>query len=509
MADQTITPLVEEIIRESERIRILVVGKTGVGKTSLIKKAFNVETLQASHDRVGISNIEDEIISEENDRFVIHDSQGYEPGDPTKFQQLQDFIEKRSGAVKLADKIHVIWLCIATPYAGGRVLETGTEQLLKSVPKDIAMVVVFTKYDELVDSEMMEIEDNDPDIDEEALIESSEAKAATSFDVSCVGPLKRFMTRTGCSMPPYTKVSTEKTYESTLSELVRTTEKQIELLMRSTSEAEEPSEEPSNVMDSTPASLMAMAQMVDVDTKVNLVIRVGKQSRFLNSPLLEELLTTFLEYWRGLASSTHFPGLGLRACLTVLHKDIVVPWNINDPQKFLLSEEFESSITQLVGGSVKSGDLSAAGKHMSKSIGLAGSLAGVGGAAAGPLAPIVAPAVFAGVLFAHWAYETYKSTPDTVRCLMSYIIHLFNIMQGIFYHTLPSPGYRVSRERTQTIVEEYQESSVYSNLCEEIDQFINKTKTFQLYGSKDHVLEKLEELSRKYRFMPGSTENNT
>ncbi|KAK7464206.1 hypothetical protein VKT23_006372 [Stygiomarasmius scandens] len=489
MADQPMIPTVNEIIRESERIRILVVGKTGVGKTSLIKKAFNVKTLQASHDRVGISNIEDEIISEENDRFVIHDSQGYEPGDPTKFQQLQDFIEKRSGAVKLADKIHVIWLCIATPYAGGRVLETGTEQLLKSVPKDIAMVVVFTKYDELVDSEMMEIEDNDPDIDEEALIESSGQKAATGFEVSCVGPLKRFMTRAGCSMPPYTKVSTEKTYESTLSELVRTTEKQIALLMQPTREADEPAEEPSNIMDSTPASLMAMAQMVDVETKIDLVIRVGKQ-----------------KYWRGLASSTHFPGLGLRACLTVLHKDIVVPWNINDPQEFLLSEEFESSITQLVGGSVKSRDLSVAGKHMSKSMGLAGSLAGVTGAAAGPVAPIVAPAVFVGVLFAHWAYETYKSTPDTVRCLMSYIIHLFNIMQGIFYHSLPSPGYRISRERAQKIIEEYQESSTYSKLCEEIDQFINKTKTFQLYGNKDRVLEKLEELSRKYRFTPA--ENN-
>ncbi|KAF5344743.1 hypothetical protein D9758_015290 [Tetrapyrgos nigripes] len=60
------------------------------------------------HNRTGISNIEEEIISKENDRFVIHDSQGYEPGDPTKFQELQRFIEQRSGEAKPSDKIHII-----------------------------------------------------------------------------------------------------------------------------------------------------------------------------------------------------------------------------------------------------------------------------------------------------------------------------------------------------------------------------------------------------------------
>ncbi|KAF5328012.1 hypothetical protein D9758_017694 [Tetrapyrgos nigripes] len=444
---QSLTPTVQEITKESERIAVQNPNsrrrqgtvlltfqsficlrspeqtQTGAGKTTLIKKAFNVETLQSSHNRVGISNIEEEIISKENDRFVIHDSQGYEPGDTTKFEELERFIGQRSGDAKPSDKIHIIWLCIATPYAGGRVLETGTESLLKSVPKDIAMVVVFTKYDELVDSKEMEIYDNDPDIDDEALNESSREKAAADFEVFCVEPLKRFTSRTpGSSMPPYAKVSTRKNYEHMLSELVRTTEKQITLSMGPAREAEEPTEEVSGVMESPPA-LLAMAQMVDTDTKIALVIRVGKQ-----------------KYWRGLASSTHFPGLGLRACLSVLHKDIVIPWNINDPEKLLLSDEFESS----------------------KSIGLAGSIAGVSGAVAGPVAPIVAPTVFVGVLFAHWVYETYKSTPDT------------------------------------KIIEEYQKSSLYSTLSNEINQFIRKTKMFQ-YGTKDHVLEKLEELiSLKY-----------
>jgi hypothetical protein len=38
-----------------------------------------------------------------------------------------------------------------------------------------------------------------------------------------------------------------------------------------------------------------------------------------------------LEYWRGLASSTYFPGLKLETCLAAIHVDIIASWNFNDP----------------------------------------------------------------------------------------------------------------------------------------------------------------------------------
>lgn len=94
--------------------------------------------------------------------------------------------------------------------------------------------------------------------------------------------------------------------------------------------------------------------------------------------------------------------------------------------QLLISEEFESCITRLVqdldkfsGASGRKAlyahfDLSSlyilSHGARSKGVALAGTLSGVAGAASGPVAPIVAPTVFAATFFAHWVYETYQTT---------------------------------------------------------------------------------------------------
>ncbi|KAE9389866.1 hypothetical protein BT96DRAFT_1024864 [Gymnopus androsaceus JB14] len=497
MADKPMIPVVEEIIEEADRIRILVVGKSGVGKTSLIKKIFNVANLNVSHDRAGVSNIEEEIKSNQNDRFVAHDSEGYEPGEESKFEALQRFIEKRRSEVKLANKVHVIWLCIAIPHAGGRVLETGTEVLLKTLPRDIALIVVFTKYDRLVLSKEEGILEADPDLenDEEKLIQRCQGHGESDFKILCMDTLERFTSKSNISMPVAIKVSSESQYEGTLSELLRITEMEISRLNQR-------NEQPiaaENVVEGVAESLLAMAQMVDIDKKVELVIKVGRK-----------------KYWRGLASSLHFPGLGLQACLLVLHKDLVIPWNINDPHHLLLSGDFESAVTQLIESFQKSSDISDARKHFSKGIGLAGTVAGVAGAVATPVAPIVVPAVFVGMLFAHWVHDIYTSTPKTVRCLMLYILHLFNLMHGLFSLTqlgqsLPGEiiqypqGYEVTGEDIERIFEGYKKSEVFKWICIAVNNFVQQSDILA-YGSKDHVLDKLVQLmDKEHRFVPESS----
>lgn len=72
------------------------------------------------------------------------------------------------------------------------------------------------------------------------------------------------------------------------------------------------------------------------------------------------------EYWRGLASSLHFPGKTSKACLRAPHTDIVTVWNFCDTSEvprieFLHSfapltrvaqllplEEFQARMSQLV-----------------------------------------------------------------------------------------------------------------------------------------------------------------
>jgi hypothetical protein len=62
-----------------------------------------------SHVNPGQADINKEIFSEENPRFVLHDSQGFEPGEVDNFQRVRDFIQARNRMPNLKDKLHAIW----------------------------------------------------------------------------------------------------------------------------------------------------------------------------------------------------------------------------------------------------------------------------------------------------------------------------------------------------------------------------------------------------------------
>ncbi|KAG1811999.1 hypothetical protein EV424DRAFT_1542306 [Suillus variegatus] len=86
-------PTTSDISQNCPRFRILVIGKSGVGKSSLISDAFGVEKEIIAHDKPGDANIDDEVISPHNDRFVLHDSKGFEPGDEDNLKIVRDFID--------------------------------------------------------------------------------------------------------------------------------------------------------------------------------------------------------------------------------------------------------------------------------------------------------------------------------------------------------------------------------------------------------------------------------
>lgn len=158
---------------------------------------------------------------------------------------------------------------------------------------DIAMVLVFTKYDQLIDMKEDHVLRDDPEIEEDDLLSRSRAEAEEEFDECCVRTLKKFASESGSRLPPIVKVSgayimpfmdfmtsdegrpVEESYQSTLSELVRATEDCIEDAERYRLEVSGealpgPSED---AVESTSVSLMAMAQRVDLESKVKLAIR--------------------------------------------------------------------------------------------------------------------------------------------------------------------------------------------------------------------------------------------
>ncbi|KIM61832.1 hypothetical protein SCLCIDRAFT_66510, partial [Scleroderma citrinum Foug A] len=70
----SLDPSTEEILRQCPRFRILVMGKSGVGKTSLINSTFGIDDARPEHYESGEANIDTSLCSKLNDRFVLHDS---------------------------------------------------------------------------------------------------------------------------------------------------------------------------------------------------------------------------------------------------------------------------------------------------------------------------------------------------------------------------------------------------------------------------------------------------
>jgi len=69
---------------------------------------------RVEHERAGKHNIEDEIISPNNDMFILHDSEGFERLNTSKYDAVREFIEGRRKQPKLEDQLHAIW-CALSP----------------------------------------------------------------------------------------------------------------------------------------------------------------------------------------------------------------------------------------------------------------------------------------------------------------------------------------------------------------------------------------------------------
>ncbi|KIM56567.1 hypothetical protein SCLCIDRAFT_132374, partial [Scleroderma citrinum Foug A] len=110
---------------------------SGIGKSTLINRAFGIKQALTADDRPGTANIEEALESPENERFILHDSQGFESGDDANYAVAKNFIQKRKVDPDVSEQLHAIWLCFQIPLAthGERFMERGTEAFLKEKKK--------------------------------------------------------------------------------------------------------------------------------------------------------------------------------------------------------------------------------------------------------------------------------------------------------------------------------------------------------------------------------------
>ena len=80
---------------------------------------------------------------------MLHDSQGFEPGEVGNFNKVKDFIDCRRNKPLVKDRLHAVWyvsyimfskypfdvstsrFCLLIPRTGGRLIESGDEEFLK------------------------------------------------------------------------------------------------------------------------------------------------------------------------------------------------------------------------------------------------------------------------------------------------------------------------------------------------------------------------------------------
>ncbi|KDR79395.1 hypothetical protein GALMADRAFT_137237 [Galerina marginata CBS 339.88] len=454
MNTRTLPPTFEGILEQCPRFRILLVGKSGVGKSSLINHAFNVDIATVSHQQHGICDINTEIISPQNPRFVLHDSQGFEPSEIANLEKVKHFIQSHGEGVALKDRVHAVWLCIEVPFAGSRVFETGDEEFLKFASK-VPVVVVFTKFDKLV-SRMEEhltdeeLEESNEDIDRLCL-----QRADDEFQKLCVAPLEKIDQTLS-----YAKISVDSPYQSTLANLIDLTQGLVE-----------------NYVEGDVWIVSAMAQRASAQAKINSSIEVGMK-----------------QYWQGLASSAKLSGSTLAQSLATIHVDITSSWNFNDPDNLLNGNDFQEKIKTLA--QLVTPDLTEYHSWF-QNLDHIQSLIGVGTALASAAAPAIA-AIGLSAMFINWIAHVYQKSPEVLRCLMGYIVDLTLVMDQLFLDTLPiKPPRRVTEEQVTMSLEHYKISEA-AKVHRAIREYANKA-TFVKILQSNKAQDKVIELIRQHR----------
>ncbi|KAH8983752.1 hypothetical protein EDB92DRAFT_1889710 [Lactarius akahatsu] len=141
----SLPPTVEGTLAVCPKFRILVVGNVG----PLFNSTGRVADIDIAHDRVEKADIAHEYTSDTNPRFILHDSQGFEPGSLEQWEVMEAFIrDKCDERLEPKDRLHAIWLCIETPCTGSRLMQTADEKVLElATDLKVAVIIVFTKYD--------------------------------------------------------------------------------------------------------------------------------------------------------------------------------------------------------------------------------------------------------------------------------------------------------------------------------------------------------------------------
>ena len=71
--------------------------------------ATNTSIQRPEHYESGEANIDTSLCSKLNDRFVLHDSKGFEAGEDDDLSNVKAFIERRKTHRDVKEQLHAVW----------------------------------------------------------------------------------------------------------------------------------------------------------------------------------------------------------------------------------------------------------------------------------------------------------------------------------------------------------------------------------------------------------------
>lgn len=138
--------------------RILVCGKTGVGKSTLINKVFGVEMTEESNNYAqGQHDINTAFESPNHPGLLIHDSRGWQAGSDHELDLIAKFLRHRAFQKDPAESLHVIWFCVDSDVSRIEEADKRTFATIAQFSNHVPVFVVGTKKDKLVAFRKMEL----------------------------------------------------------------------------------------------------------------------------------------------------------------------------------------------------------------------------------------------------------------------------------------------------------------------------------------------------------------
>jgi len=130
-----------EALKERGHINILIAGRTGVGKSTLINAIFQGNLATTGQGRPVTQNTRE--IKKEGIPISIFDTRGLEMADFSKtIGDLQSFVRERNRSNDPNQHIHIAWTCISEDL---RRVEPAEEQLVEMLADYMPVIAVITK----------------------------------------------------------------------------------------------------------------------------------------------------------------------------------------------------------------------------------------------------------------------------------------------------------------------------------------------------------------------------